>query len=128
MCGLVCNIGAVHFVSDNVGCFAGRLFSTNGCLVIFGSFVTYVATEVVCEYPAQVLVATDPPTIAAAGGWRSARPKSCGVMMAGTTEVHTEEEAAAPEPERRGRHAKQRLEREVPEASHRPVRPEPLQR
>ena len=66
MCGLVCNIGSFHFISDNTGSFADRPFPTNGCLVMFGSFVTYVTTEVVYKYPAQVLVAADPPAIAAA--------------------------------------------------------------
>ena len=67
VCGLVCKLGALNFISDNAGCFGSRPFPTKGCLISFGAFVTYVATEVVCNYPEQVLVAEDPPAVCAAG-------------------------------------------------------------
>ena len=85
VCGLICKLGSLNFISDNAGCFGSRPFPTNGCLISFGTFVTYVATEVVCKYPEQVLVAEDPPAVCAARGRRSARPGSCAeVMMTGT--------------------------------------------
>jgi hypothetical protein len=75
--GLVCKIGEFTFVSDNAGCFANNPFRADGFLMMLGSFVTYVATEVVREYPAQVLVDDDTPAILAARGQRTTRPESC---------------------------------------------------
>ena len=84
--GLIAKIGEFTFVSDNAGCFAGKPFPEHGFLMMLGSFVTYVAVEAVCEYPAQVLVAEDPPSFRAALGQRSARPgSSVEVMMTGAS-------------------------------------------
>ena len=84
--GLVCKIGEFNFISDNAGCFANKPFPADGFLMTLGSFVTYVAIEPVREYPAQVLVAEDPPSFRAALGRRSARPgSSVEVMMVGTS-------------------------------------------
>ena len=56
----------------------------DGHSIQFGSFLTYVTTELVREYPAQVLVAEDPPSFRTALGRRSARPgSSVEVMMTG---------------------------------------------
>ena len=79
--GLVCKIGEFNFISDNAGCFASKPFPADGFLMTLGSFVTYVATESVREYPAQVLVAEDPPSFRAARGGRSARPGSSVEVM-----------------------------------------------
>ena len=84
--GLVCNYGGFTFISDNAGCFANKPFPADGFLMTLGSFVTYVTTEPVREYPAQVLVAEDPPSFRAALGRRSARPgSSVEVMMTGAS-------------------------------------------
>ena len=122
--GLVVKFGEMEFVSDNAGCFRGRPFPANGCVIEFGAF----ATEFVCEYPEQVLVAEDPPAVCAARGRRTTRPESCAVMMAGVTAPPAEEPVIAPV-ERSTRRAKQALERQVQpgaETSRAPVRTEPL--
>ena len=54
---------------------------TVGCLVKFGSFEVYVATELVCKYPKRVLVADDPPTVCAVRGQRFARPAHWAEVM-----------------------------------------------
>ena len=126
--GLVVRFGDMDFVSDNAGCFRGRPFPANGCVIEFGTFATYVATELVCEYPAQVLVAEDPPAVCAARGRRTTRPESCAVMMAGVTAPPTEDPVLEPEA-RSTRRAKQALERQGhggAETSRVPVRTEPL--
>ena len=85
--GLVVRLGEMDFVCDNAGCFRNRPFPGNGCLIDFGGFTTYVATEVVCSYPDLVLEAEDPPMLCAAWGLRTDRsPSSVAVMMVGTTE------------------------------------------
>ena len=55
--GLVCKIGEFSFISDNVGCFSGNPFPADGFLMMLGSFITYVTTERVSCYPAQVIEA-----------------------------------------------------------------------
>ena len=47
--GIVHRFGTLNVISDNAGCFGDRPLSRNGCLVMFGSFVVYVATEVECK-------------------------------------------------------------------------------
>ena len=85
VCGLICKLGSLSIISDNIGCLGDRPLPTNSFLVPFDAFEVYVATEVVCKYPEQVLVAEDPPAVCAARGRRSARPGSCAeVMMTGT--------------------------------------------
>ena len=85
--GLVVRLGEMDFVCDNAGCFRKRPFPVNGCLIDFGGFTTYVATEVVCSYPDIVLEAEDPPMLCAARGLRVGRPpSSVTVMMVGATE------------------------------------------
>ena len=42
---LVCRIGELSFVGDNVGCFSGKSFPTDGFLMMLGSFTTFVTTE-----------------------------------------------------------------------------------
>ena len=51
--GLIAKISEFNFVSDNAGCFAGKPFPEHGFTMMLGSFVTYVAVEVVREYPKQ---------------------------------------------------------------------------
>ena len=83
--GLVHRLGTLNFISVNAGCFGSRPIPRNGCLVLFGTFEIYVATEFVCKYPEQVLVAEDPPAVCAARGRRITHPGSCAeVMMTGT--------------------------------------------
>ena len=48
VCDLVHRFGMMNVIRDNAGCFGDRPLSQNGCLVKFGSFEVYVATEVVC--------------------------------------------------------------------------------
>ena len=73
------------FVSDNVGCFTGKPFPTDGFLMMLGTFTTYVTIERIRGYPAQVIEAEDPPAYRARLGQRTARPRnSVGVMMAGS--------------------------------------------
>ena len=87
VCGLVLRLGSLNFVSDHARCVGSRPFPRNGCLINFGEHTVYVATEVVCKYPEQVLEAEDPPAICAARGLRIARPGSCAeVMMTGTAD------------------------------------------
>ena len=74
--GLVHRLGSLNFISDNVGCFGSRPMPRNGCLVNFGMFEVYVATEFVCKYPEQVLVAEDPPAVCAARGRRTIAPRA----------------------------------------------------
>ena len=81
VCGLVHRFGALNFISDNAGCFGDRPLPRNGCLVNFGAFECYVATEVPCRYPEHVLVAADPPAVCAARGRRITRPVSCAEVM-----------------------------------------------
>ena len=73
--GLVCKIGEFSFISDNAGCFANKPFPADGFLMMLGSFVTYVTTEPVREYPAQVLVAEDPPSFSACLLYTSPSPR-----------------------------------------------------
>jgi hypothetical protein len=82
--GLVAKIGEFAFVSDNAGCFAGKPFPTDGFLMMLGSFPTYVAVEVVREYPEQVLVDDETPLLAALGRRVTRPPRCVEVMMAGT--------------------------------------------
>ena len=83
--GLVHRLGSLNFIDDNAGCFGSRPMPRNGCLVLFGTFEIYVATEFVCKYPEQVLVAEDPPAVFAARGRCITRPGSCAeIMMTGT--------------------------------------------
>ena len=98
--GLVCKIGKFNFISDNAGCFSNKPFPADGFLMTLGSFVTYVATEPVREYPAQVLVAEDPPSFRAALGRRSARPgSSVEVMVAAANAAAGKGGASASVPE-----------------------------
>jgi len=98
--GLVCRVGEFNFVSDNAGCFANKPFPADGFLMMLGSFVTYVTTEPVREYPAQVLVAEDPPAFRVAHGRRSARPGcSVEVMMTGPSAAAGKGDAAKGAPE-----------------------------
>ena len=53
----------------------------NGCLIMFGSFVVYVATEVACRYPERALEAEDPPAICAIRGQRLACSTDCAEVM-----------------------------------------------
>ena len=71
--GLICRIGDFSFISDNAGCFAGKPFSTNGFLMTLGSFITYVAPELVSSYPTRIVEAEDPPAYRAGLGQRTAR-------------------------------------------------------
>jgi len=82
--GLVCNYGGYTFISDNAGCFGGRPLPCNGSFLRFGSFSTYVVTEVVREYQAQVLVEDETPLLAALGRRITRPPRCVEVMMAGT--------------------------------------------
>ena len=85
--GLVVRLGEMAFVSDNAGCFRNKPFPVKGCLIDFGGFTTYVATEVICSYPDVVLEAEDPPMLSAAQGPCAGRsPSSVAVMMVGKTE------------------------------------------
>ena len=53
--------------------------------MMLGSFTTYVTTERIRGYPAQVIEAEDPPAFRARLGKRIARPgNSVSVMMAGS--------------------------------------------
>ena len=61
----------MDFVSDNAGCFRNKTFPANDCVIDFGTFTTYVATEIVCAYPDDVLEAVDPPAIRIARDWRT---------------------------------------------------------
>ena len=63
--GLLHRSGAQNALIDNAGCFGDRPVPRNGCLIKFGSFVVYVATEVACRYPERVLVAEDSPAVCA---------------------------------------------------------------
>lgn len=84
--GLVASLGSFSIVIDTTGCFSSKPLPTNGCLIRFGALDVYVATEIACSYPEQVLVAKDPPSVCAVRGQRSTRPVSCAeVMMAGST-------------------------------------------
>ena len=46
VCGLVHRFGALNFISDNAGCFGDRPLPRNGCLIMFGAYEVYVATEI----------------------------------------------------------------------------------
>ena len=81
VCGLVHRFGALNFISDNAGCFGDRPLPRHGCLVTFGDYEVYVATELSCSFPEHVLVAADPPAVCAARGWRITRPVSCAEVM-----------------------------------------------
>ena len=81
VCGLVHRFGTLNVISDNAGYFGNRPLSRNGCLVKFGDFVVYVATEVVCKYPERVHVAEDPPSVRAIRGQRIDRPADCAEVM-----------------------------------------------
>ena len=81
VCGLVHRFGMISVISDNAGCLGDKPLSRNGCLVKFGSFEVYVATEVVCKYPKIVLVADDPPAVCAVRGQRITRPADCAEVM-----------------------------------------------
>ena len=81
VCGLHHRFGALNFISDNAGCFGDRPLPRNGCLVTFGAYDVYVATEVSCSFPEHVLIAADPPVVCAARGRRIARPVSCAEVM-----------------------------------------------
>ena len=81
----VCKIGEFSFIRDNVGCFSGKPFPADGFLMTLGSFTTYVTTERISRYPAQVIEAEDPPAFRAGLGQHTARSgNSVGVMMAGS--------------------------------------------
>ena len=85
--GVVVRLGEMDFVSDNAGCFRNKPFPVNGCLIDFGGFTTNVATEVICNYPDNVLEAEDPPMLCANRGPCASRTaSSVAVMMFGTTE------------------------------------------
>ena len=43
--GLVHRFGTLNFISDNAGCFGDRPLPRNGCLITFGEYEVYVATE-----------------------------------------------------------------------------------
>ena len=73
--------GILNFISDNAGCFGDKPLPRNGCLVTFGDYEVYVATELSCSFPEHVLVAVDPPAVCAARGRRIARPVSCAEVM-----------------------------------------------
>src|SRR3954466_12626072 len=61
--GLVQRLGALRFVSDNVGCFGNRLFPSNGQFLTFGGLEVYVGLVPVRRYHDSVQVAEDPPLI-----------------------------------------------------------------
>jgi len=125
--GLVCKLGDMHFVSDNAGCLGSKPIPVNGCLITFGSIHTYVATELVCKYPARVLDAEDPPIFCAARGRCVTRPASCAeVMMTGAASgAGLEEDASTPgKSARPGRPPLERVTREHGDTS--TVRPLPL--
>ena len=81
VCGLVHRFGALNFISDNVGCFGDKSLPRNGCLINFGAYKVYVATEVSCSFSEHVLTAADPPAVYAARGRRITRPMSCAEVM-----------------------------------------------
>ena len=94
--GLVHRLGTLNFICDNACYFGSRPMPRNGCLVLFGTFEIYVATEFVCKYPEQVLVAEDSPAVCAARGRRITRPVSCAeVMMTGCAEENPAKEMPA---------------------------------
>ena len=51
VCGLVHRLGLLSFISDNAGCVGDGTLPWKGCLMMFGSYEVYVATEFVCGYP-----------------------------------------------------------------------------
>ena len=115
--GLIAKIGEFTFISDNAGCFAGKPFPEHGFTMMLGSFVTYVAVEVVREYPEQVLVDDETPLLAALGR-RISRPESCvEVMMTGPVDAAGKGDASKSKPAEvvaKVRAAKPSLEKELP--------------
>ena len=61
-------MGSQNALIDSTGCFRNKPVPRNGCLIMFGSFVVYIATEVARRYPELVLVAEDPPAVCAVHG------------------------------------------------------------
>jgi hypothetical protein len=48
--GLVQRLGSLSFISDNVGCLAGRPFPRDSWIKSFGSHEVYVGTDSICKY------------------------------------------------------------------------------
>ena len=131
VCGLVHRFGTLNFISDNAGCFGDMPLPRNGCLINFGAYEVYVATEISCRFPEHVLVAADPPAVCAARGRRITRPVSCvevmmtkanktGAAKAGAGNTGTNNpaaasgaEVAAPDPGAHARSSKPPLEKGV---------------
>ena len=114
--GLIAKIGEFNFVGDNAGCFAGKPFPEHGFTMMLGSFVTYVAVEVVRGYPEQVLVDDETPLLAALGR-RITRPESCvEVMVTGPVDAAGKVDASQSKAAEvaKVRSAKPRLEKDLP--------------
>ena len=97
--GLIHRVGSQNALIDNTGCFGDKPVPRNGCLIKFGSFVVYVATEVACRYPERVLVAEDPPAVYAVRGQRLAcsasRAEVMVVAQTGEIDGHISEDSEA---------------------------------
>ena len=114
--GLIHRVGSQNALIDNTGCFVDRPVPRNGCLIMFGSFVVYVATEVACRYPEWVLVEEDPPAVCAVCGQRLAFSAGRAEVMvvAQTDEVDghiSEDSEASPKTTRSAKSPIERVKR-----------------
>ena len=82
--GLVHRFGTLNVIDDNAGCFGNNPVCLDPCLMMFGSFMVYVATKTECNYPELVVTAEDPPSVCAIRGQRIDRSASCAEVMVTT--------------------------------------------
>ena len=79
--GLIHRLGAQNALIDNAGYFGDKPVPQNGCLIMFGSFVVYIAMEVARRYWERGLVAEDPPAVCAVHGQHLACSAGCVEAM-----------------------------------------------
>jgi hypothetical protein len=104
----------LDFVSDNAGSFAkGTAFPKNGGIMFFGAHRVYFGATPARMFPAEVLVAPNPPVSRAARGSRTDRTAdSVEVMMAGEGDAGKGAAGGKYMPTKSSRTAKQALERD----------------
>jgi hypothetical protein len=112
--GLVQRLGALRFISGNVGCFGNKPFLRNGRFITFGAHEVYVGTERTRWYPEWVLVAADPSSHNLVRDQRSVRPMdSVEVMMTAPVVGTMDADVPPPMSEKQKRMACQPLEKPV---------------
>ena len=109
---IVHRFGTLNVVDDNAGCFGSRPAWQGPCLIMFGSFVVYVATEIECNYPELVVTAEDPPSVCAIRGQPIDGTAGCVEVLATVGPSQVFEDPEDPESPPRARSARHPLERE----------------